>query len=396
MKNDAIIGRDIDTNEEIKLKEKDRLFNTLVLGPTGSGKGSISLKPMILRDILEGDCQVIVFEPVGDLADNIVDIAKKKNKEVVCLSPYKCGVSVNPLIGNEYTVIRELVNVFNTIYADSTPYFKDKCIQLLINSISVAKRVFGDKATFTELDMIIENTENNGKDILLKLIENNFTTENLKLASWFAEYYENNVKSNDFIEAKRFIKFYTEDKYISNVMNNIKNKNSININTLMEKEEHIIVGGHLGILRKDKGLSYSLLLLEKIITYLYNRKDKSKPVYLYINEFSTYINEQLVNFLLTNRCLNVGVIIGLQARCQINKEYQNTVLSNVRNLIIHPGLNSNDANYYSEVLNSMINVKLYTPENIIYKPFNHYVACIIEDGTYKPSITLKGIFFEED
>lgn len=81
---DAILGYKIDletdkvTENPVILPAKDRFLHMLILGPTGCGKTSQSIIPMIWRDINnpekinEKHLGVTVLEPKGDLAEKFM------------------------------------------------------------------------------------------------------------------------------------------------------------------------------------------------------------------------------------------------------------------------------------------------------------------------------------
>lgn len=62
---DAILGTDVDTKKPVRLPLKDRYLHMLILGPTGSGKTSQTIIPMIHRDMQNPDLGITVIEPKG-------------------------------------------------------------------------------------------------------------------------------------------------------------------------------------------------------------------------------------------------------------------------------------------------------------------------------------------
>lgn len=64
---DAVIGYTLDTNKPVILPLKDRYLHMLIIGPTGSGKTSQSIIPMINRDMTNPDIGITVIEPKGKL-----------------------------------------------------------------------------------------------------------------------------------------------------------------------------------------------------------------------------------------------------------------------------------------------------------------------------------------
>lgn len=401
MKNDMLVGKTIDTKKEVFIKENDRLSNTLILGGIANGTLSLSIKPAILNDILYGECSTVFFDPIGDLAQDVYNIATARYRHPIYICPNNTNIAINPLAKDEQTVIKQLVNVFNNIYFQDDFYFKNQCIELLTNSIKVVKRVYGNKATFSELDILINNTDNKGEEILLDLVNKSFTSDNLNLASWFAHYYEHNLMSNDYFTTKQFVSIYAKDKTLSDIFNN-PNKRNVDIEKVINEGKHLIVGGFSSILKKERGLALSLLILEQVMTALDKRENYYRPTFMYLNNINEYLTEDIVDLLTYNRSLNVGVIVNVESRLLIADKYKNKLFSNIRNLIIYPGLGAKDSQYYSDMFTyyiknkdkSHVKTEDFSQDNLTYKPFKQFSTLLLKDNDYTLPTTLEGIFFE--
>ena len=72
---DAVLGYEVvngvKTDKPVILPLKDRFLHMLILGPTGCGKTSQSITPMINRDMKNDDMGITVLEPKGDLAEKV-------------------------------------------------------------------------------------------------------------------------------------------------------------------------------------------------------------------------------------------------------------------------------------------------------------------------------------
>lgn len=85
--------------ERLSILIQDAAFHTYLLGPTGSGKSTVMLS-LILADITKGR-GVVVFDPKGDLADDVLArVPKNRHGDVVVLDPTSPHpVGFNPLRG---------------------------------------------------------------------------------------------------------------------------------------------------------------------------------------------------------------------------------------------------------------------------------------------------------
>lgn len=227
---DAIIGHKIDvetgdvTDEPVILPAKDRFLHMLILGPTGCGKTSQTIIPMIWRDmqIKNKTVGITVLEPKGDLAEKVYAMARYHNEElakakangsyskekhgehkvVLYFNPILDGCPYfNPLEGDEDDVIENMATTFNMLNADSPQYFKDMTDGLVRKAVKLVKRLHGDNATLLDLNTIVWNVGDAGrKNYVMQLkrkstmpdgspIPPDIQKENDELIDWFLNDY---------------------------------------------------------------------------------------------------------------------------------------------------------------------------------------------------------------
>lgn len=113
------------------LPYKDRFLHMLILGPTGGGKTSQVILPMVDQDIKNFEAGVTVIEPKGDLAREVAMMAKVAGRPYIYFDPSVDNCPFfNPLVGDEDDVIENAVTTFLMLNPDSPQYFKDLSEQL--------------------------------------------------------------------------------------------------------------------------------------------------------------------------------------------------------------------------------------------------------------------------
>ena len=179
----------------------------LILGPTGGGKTSQVILPMVDQDIKNFEAGVTVIEPKGDLAREVAMMAKVAGRPYIYFDPSVDNCPFfNPLVGDEDDVIENAVTTFLMLNPDSPQYFKDLSEQLVRYTLKVLKRldksegVDGKYATFINMNTVLQNPNQDGRKLVTRFGQLKGETdaeqkENADIASWFInEYYAERSK----------------------------------------------------------------------------------------------------------------------------------------------------------------------------------------------------------
>ncbi|MEW1829408.1 type IV secretion system DNA-binding domain-containing protein [Streptomyces sp. NPDC088196] len=126
----------ISDDRPLALSAEDRLTHTYIVGPTKVGKSTL-MQNMIVEDMKEG-FGVAVFDPKGDLVENLLDqIPPHRAKDVVLfdLNDKEYPVGFNILDGQDpYAVTGQLTETFKSIF-DLSQASTARAIDLLRNTV---------------------------------------------------------------------------------------------------------------------------------------------------------------------------------------------------------------------------------------------------------------------
>lgn len=374
---------------------KDRFLHTLVLGPTGTGKTSQILLPMINQDLQNSRFGITVIEPKGDLAEQVAMMADYYGRPRVYFDPYVEGCPFyNPLVGPEDEVIASMTTTFRMLNASSSTYFLDQDESLAEKAIKVLKRldaaegVQGKYATFVNMSRLLQNSGSAGRDIINKFRSIAAPTEeegkeNFDIASWFLNDYfaERSKVYQDTSELRTQLSKINSNAKLRRVLNPDIAKGEQNE---IDFEKHLEGGGILcvstaqGALGGKLGsfLGYFLILQFQAAVFRRPGDENSRtPHALYIDEFQTYATPGFSDMLTQGRSYRVACVLATQARAQMamgggadGRHFVDLVDANARNLVIFPGVNYDDAKYYSNQFGEI--KKLERMKSISRKRFN--------------------------
>lgn len=421
---------------------KDRFLHMLILGPTGGGKTSQVILPMVYQDVHNIDAGVTVLEPKGDLAREVAMMAEEMGRPYLYFDPSVDNCPFfNPLVGVETDVIENAVTTFLMLNPDSPQYFKDLSEQLVRNSLKVLKRldkaegIDGKYSTFIWMSRLLQNNGGQGRELVQKFAKLRSSTpdeakENADIASWFLnEYFMERSKiyeNSSGIRAQ--VAKVIANQYLRNILNPDVEKGEYN---QIDFDKHLAEGGVIcistaqGLLRDlGKFLGYFIILqLQSAVFRRPGNEDTRRAHFLYIDEFQTYSTPGFSDMLTQGRSYRVASHLATQARAQMamgggrdGRNFVELVSTNARNLVIFPGASKDDAEYYSkqfgeyekqEVVTSYTRKRfnlitggfdrlghpsesvriqdkltaVFTPSEIIYRPFGEIIYCIIKNNS---------------
>lgn len=359
--NDVKLVINADSGQDVIWREDDRFVHMLILGPTGSGKTSQIIIPLINQDIQSLESGITVIEPKDDLAEKVYAMAQHYGRKSTYFNPVLdfCP-SYNPLYGKEEDVVETMVTTFKMLNPDSPQYFQDINEQLIRNALTVLKRLRGNKATMIELETIVANPNSRGKLIVQEFQRLGAPTDamakqNIDISSWFLDdYFQENSKLYENCSGFRAqISKIVSNKYLRKVLNPENGESDINF------DNHLISNGVLAIATAqgklgDLGSFLGYFLILSLQAAVFKRPKAYRPNhFLYIDEFQVYSNPGFANMLTQGRSYKVASHLATQNRALIGmgsgstgRDFIELVSTNARNVVIFPGGNAQDAKYY--------------------------------------------------
>lgn len=366
---DVFIAYNTETDEPVYWYYEDRFVHMLILGPTGSGKTSQILTPLVNQDLQNREVGVTVIEPKGDWAEEVAVMAEYHGRgdETVYFNPIMRDCpSFNPLYGTEDDVIENMATTFNSFSDGSSAFFLNMNETLVRNSLRLLKRAKGNYATLLDFYRLIHNANGYADQLL-----NEFTKalgkgdmetmkENQDLVSWFREdYFSDNSKTYEHCSGLRSqVSKLISNQHLLRVLNPSDGKSDIDFDKHLEEGTVITISTAQGELRDlSRFLGYFIILqFQSAVFKRPGNKDTRRGHFLYIDEFQTYANKSFENMLTQGRSYRVAShlatqnieLIGANSGADA-KSFINMVLTNARNLVIFPGGNVNDLRYFSEL-----------------------------------------------
>lgn len=368
---DAVMGKSIDNKKPVIVPLKDRYLHMLVLGPTGSGKTSQTIIPMINRDMQVPEIGITVIEPKGDLAEKIWAMAKHYGREVQYFNPILPDCPYfNPLYGDEGDVIENMAMTFKMLNPDSPQFFLDMNENLVRKSLKVLKRLYGNDATMLQLDSLIHNTGGAGEKMILEFSRisspnETIQKENSDIALWFMQDYFTGAKG-----ARTATKTYehcsgirsqvaklTSNEYLRKVLNPPPGRGSdVDFDAALENGTVITIATAQGKLRElGRFLGFFIILqLQSAVFRRPGNEFTRKGNMLYIDEFQVYANPGFEDMLTQGRSYRVASHLATQSRAligrggQSGKDFLEVVSTNCRNVVVYPGGSQADDQYFEK------------------------------------------------
>lgn len=412
---DVILCYDRNTLEPIVIPEDDRFLNMLIMGPTGTGKSSQVILPLIFQDLLNGGCGFTVIDPKEDLAEAVYSVCKNfPDRNVIYMDPaLEDCPKYNPFDADLTTVTKNLIKILSPSFLVSTNEEKealDLSRALITKSLKLLKQfpdIVGQNLNICSYCDFITNKYNMGREKINKTLDNikinKLDRELTDICEWFAyQYFEPSCDIYQKCAGARIkIEDMANNKYLQRVLMPTPGSDEVRL----DFPEHLRNGDIVIINTKNTilgnlGKTFGEFVMLDFLNAVFTRKHYSAkfgeteilPHFLYVDEFATF-SPVLTDMFTQGRSFRVGTHIVAQNRALLkmcgeeNTAAQSLLIeSNARNLVLFPGLNGEDAEYYSKQFYNL------RPEEICYRPFGQICYRIVQHKSIsKPGVGL--VFF---
>ncbi|MFY0516207.1 type IV secretory system conjugative DNA transfer family protein [Lysinibacillus sp. UGB7] len=403
-----IVGKDKQTNEDVLWSEADRRKHMIIVGPTGSGKTSQSIIPFMAQDLQNENMGITLIEPKGDLALRINELASEYGRKAFFFDiKSKSNAIPNPLKGDIADVIENFVMAYRTVAVDSSTFVLNIGEQLIKDTITVLKAVNGEETNLVEFNKFIHNTDDYGTEMIKKFsylttISAEEEQKKKNTIKWF--------KKDYFAKKSKLFKLCSD---IRVMMNNLveaygleekvadKEIKEIDFEKHLEDGDVVIISTSAGKMGAGYHL-YNQLISLSFQSAVFRRKCltiESKMNAVYIDELQMYVNSNFIQLVAQGASYNVALHLATQARSLIGMglmasdigpiEGVDAICANIRNVIVYPGVNVSDAEYYSKQFGEVDGKAIVTVADIEYGKFGEATCALIKDGKLQKPIVLK-------
>lgn len=350
----------------------DRLLHIHVLGPTGSGKSSSVLMPLIAQDLARGHGLVLI-EPKGDLSQATVSLARTRARTLVLFDPLlpHCP-HYNPLAGPADVAAEGLAWALNQISESGHPFYAVSARVQLVYSVLAVKDAFGEHA---DLSLVADF-----------LRQDAFRTEVLaqaqdrRVKSYFRDYL-GQISPRLQAEQRMGLVNRLELLLLNPALRRVlSGPGDFDWDRALAQKWVVVCPlstAHWG----DSARALASLLWHGLAmaTYRRNPAQNPPPVFLYLDEFHQYVTPDLGEFLALARGYGVGLVLAHQDLGQLSPGLKTAVLTNARNRVLLGGLTAEDSRLFNESF-----MPYPPPTDLRYLPQGRAVVQIAKSGRLTP------------
>ena len=338
------LGKDTSNGRDVSITAKDRRTHMHVIGSTGTGKSKF-LEHMIRKDILAGH-GLCVIDPTGALYENIVkwlaSYRLEERKKVILFDPTAEGWSFgfNPLHSKFETsfLVDNMVKAFAKVWGgedqDRTPLLK-RCLRLILHVLAEKKLSLLEAQKMISPDDASLRNYLTG-DLADLTIREEWHFLNNRTKAQFVE---------DFASTRNRLMEFVSSPTIRNIVG--QTEAIVDFRQAME-EGHIIL---VNLQPKDR-LSWDnarllgTLIVNDFFINAMAREEGARPFYLYIDECSLFLNEDISSILDLCRKFGLHLTLAHQHLGQLREAGEKifrSIMTDAKTKVIFGGLDYEDA-----------------------------------------------------
>lgn len=312
----------------------DRLLHVHVLGPTGSGKSSSVLMPLIAQDLAHG-FGVTLIEPKGDLARAAYRAALDAGQTVLWLDPDdEEAPHWNPLAGPGDVAAEGLAWALANLSEAGHPFYAAVSRLELLYSVLAVKEIAPDEADLAYLMRFLRQ-EGFRREVVAAL-------HDVRTRAYFEEQ-RGRQNAARALEQRVGLLTRLELLLVNPRIRRLLSPPS-DFDWDEALREPLTILSPLSLARLgDSARVLGTLFWHGLVIATYRRPEASRPPYfLYLDEFHQYVSPDLGDFLAMARGFGVGVVLAHQDLGQLSAELKAAVMANARQRVVLGGLSSED------------------------------------------------------
>jgi len=378
-----------ETGRPVKMSDKDRYLHMLVVGPTGAGKTSRILKPMVEQEIKSIRSSLLrgiprgltVIEPKGDFASDVYEMARHYNVPVIYIDPLREDSNrFNPLEGDPTLVAEATRTVLQATFGRQEAFYQKVQEVAARNTVLLLKYSRRDDVTMFHMSQLLRDhtklrEEVNKLSDLISRIDGKiaraeadgnrrdlewlkYLKQNRERIEELLKYFEIEILSEKIGEKiHQFalgLRLQVDDlagnEYLGRV---IGGRSDVNLDAHLNRGGVLVVNtamGHLGKL----GDTFGQFLVMHFQNAVFRRKGNewTRPRHMLImDEAHRYINPDFERLLAMGRGFRCECVLALQNTAQLaideKRSFRDSVFNLCRNKIVFGGMDNQEARFFA-------------------------------------------------
>lgn len=351
MSNKLYLGNSLDTGNLVYITDEQRSTHMQVIGSTGTGKSKF-LQHLITEDIT-AENGLCLIDPHGYLYDEIIQLLdgiKFPKEKIILIDPSETDYvpAFDPLrpIGKDLSYqVDAMVNACAKVWGgedtDKTPLLK-RCLRITFHALAEAG------LSLLEAQYLISPTQKSVREYVAEKVKDPIIRE-----QW--EYF-NTLTAKNFYEEfgstiNRLMEFLAAERLRNIIGQKIR---ALNFRKIMDEGYVVLVNLSSGKrVSRDNARLLGTLIVNDLFLTATERPKGSDPFYLYIDECSLFINEDVGRILDEGRKFGLHLILAHQHLAQLQEageKVYKSVMTSARTKIVFGGLTPEDAKILAEMM----------------------------------------------